>query len=118
MVGPHHADQSGSRITAHCFRNCSSSAEKAFTRSLSTSIVPTTRAPDQTGTIASARVALNVVRYRGSLRTSLMITGRPVPTAAPLRPVVLENVGNAGGVGPVQAIARISDDVTSYKPTQ
>src|SRR5438067_2532494 len=47
-----------------------------------------------------------------------MMTGRPSATAAPFRPCVLGNVGYAGGVTPVQAMARISDDVTSYRPTQ
>jgi hypothetical protein len=115
---PRQADQSGWRVTAQRSRNSSSSGENAFTRSLSTSIVPTIRVPDRTGTTASAKVALNVVRYRESCRTSLTMSARPEATAAPLRPCALGNVGYAGGVGPVQPIARISDGVTSYRPTQ
>src|SRR2546423_4717 len=87
-------------------------------RSLSTSIVPTSSpAAPHTGKMASARVDPNVVKYRGSLRTSCTITGAPTATAAPLSPCVRGNVGCRGAVGPVHAIAAMCEGLTSYNPT-
>ena len=63
---------------AHASRNFRSSSVKALSRSLSTSMVPTTRPSTlHTGTTISAFVLPRVVRYRGSFVTSCTTTGAP-----------------------------------------